>query len=267
MKVHVEEINSEREGACAKFFLLYLVEQKMKDSIIFSIVYDNQTCDPKFKNDWGFGCYVHGFEKSILFDTGRDGNILLSNLQNFQIQPDDIDIVVLSHEHGDHTGGLVSLLELKPNIEVWLPKDFPKKFKDDVLKSGAKIVEAKDFTSICKGAYTTGIIRGWIKEQSLLLDTENGFVLLTGCAHPRITNIISQLRTRLKRDIKTVLGGFHLAGFDEKEIKDIIKSFRSFGVERVGPCHCSGEKAQELFHREYRNNYLVIGTGKRMTLQ
>jgi 7,8-dihydropterin-6-yl-methyl-4-(beta-D-ribofuranosyl)aminobenzene 5'-phosphate synthase len=210
---------------------------------------------------------VEGLEKFILFDTGANGQILLSNMEKLGIRPEGVGVVVLSHAHRDHTGGLDDLLVLNPKIEVWLPRFFASDFKDRVRKKGAKVVEVTTSQKICEGACTSGVIEGWIKEQSLVLDTENGLILLTGCAHPRITHIIPKVKEIFKKDISMALGGFHLAGFEDKRIKEIIRRFRDSGIKKVGPSHCSGDEARKLFHEEYQDDFMEIGVGKKIKTQ
>jgi len=240
---------------------------KKQPQIQLSIIYDNHPYNESLKTDWGFSCFVMGLEKSILFDTGANGRILVSNMEKLGIRPEDIEAVVLSHAHRDHTGGLEHLLVLNPEIEVWLPGFFTPDFKDQARKRGAKVVEVTTSQRICEGASTSGVIEGWIKEQSLVLDMEKGLILVTGCAHPRIANIIAKVREIFEKDIFMALGGFHLAGFDEKYIKEIIRHFRNSGIRKVGPAHCSGDEARKLFGEEYQNDFIEIGAGKKIQIQ
>jgi len=235
--------------------------------IQMSVVYDNNPYDGRLKTDWGFSCFVEGREKPILFDTGAKGQILLSNMEKLGIQPARIDVVVLSHAHRDHTGGLDDLLSRNPRIEVWLPQFFAIDFKDQVKKKGAKVVEVTTPQKIGEGAYSSGVIEGWIKEQSLVLDTENGLVLVTGCAHPRIVHIIARIRDIFKKEIFMALGGIHLAGFEKRELREIIRKFRDSGIQRVGLGHCSGDEARKLFHEEYKEDFVEIGVGKKIEIQ
>jgi 7,8-dihydropterin-6-yl-methyl-4-(beta-D-ribofuranosyl)aminobenzene 5'-phosphate synthase len=235
--------------------------------IQLSVVYDNNPFDAKLKTDWGFACFVEGLEKSILFDSGADGQILVSNLKKLGIQPEGIDVALLSHDHRDHTGGLKDLLSQNPKIEVWVPHFFGPDFKDSIKAKGARVFEVKAPGKICEGAHTSGVIEGWIKEQSLVLETEKGLVLMTGCAHPRIIHIIARIREMFKKDIFMALGGFHLAGFDKKEIGEIIRGFRNLGIKSVGPAHCSGDEARTLFSEEYGNDFLSIGAGRGISLR
>jgi 7,8-dihydropterin-6-yl-methyl-4-(beta-D-ribofuranosyl)aminobenzene 5'-phosphate synthase len=230
--------------------------------IRMTIVYDNHSFDEDIEKDWGFCCFIEGLKKSILFDTGKNEHILLSNMGKLGIPPEEIDLIFLSHAHKDHTGGLDILLTQNSQMEVWLPEFFPSSFKETIKAAGVSVVEVDNFQKICEGAYTTGVIPGWIKEQSLILDTDKGLVVVTGCAHPRIVKIISTAKELLKKDVYMVLGGFHLSGFSEKEIEEIIARFRSLGVKKVGPCHCSGDKCRIIFAKEYLDDFITIGVGK-----
>ena len=232
-----------------------------------TIVYDNIALGKNLRADWGFSCFIQGLEKSILFDTGTDGKILLSNMAELGIRPESVNLVMLSHEHRDHTGGLKSLLAESSDIEVWVPEYFSSDFKNMVKKEGASVKEVSDFHKICARAHTTGIIEGWIKEQSLILETEKGLVVVTGCAHPRIVKIIGTVREQMKTNIHMVFGGFHLSAFEENEINDIIEQFRDAGVEKAGPCHCTGDEARRLFAEEYKKDFVDIGVGKEIRVQ
>jgi 7,8-dihydropterin-6-yl-methyl-4-(beta-D-ribofuranosyl)aminobenzene 5'-phosphate synthase len=232
-----------------------------------TIVYDNNALGKNLRADWGFSCFIQGLEKSILFDTGTDGKILLSNMDKLGIRPEYVNLALLSHEHKDHTGGLKALLAENSNIEVWIPEYFSSSFKNMVKKEGASVKEVSGFQKICSRAYTTGIVEGWIREQSLILETEKGLVVVTGCAHPRIVKIIATVRELMKKNIHLVFGGFHLSAFEKNEIKDIIEKFRESGVEKAGPCHCTGDEARRLFAEEYKEDFVEIGVGKEIRVQ
>lgn len=232
-----------------------------------TIVYDNNTLGENFQADWGFSCFIQGLERNILFDTGTEGRILLSNMEKLGIHPEAVELVILSHEHYDHTGGLDALLSKNSKIEVWLPDFFSSNLKNSVKNRGAAVKQVTVFQKICPGAYTTGIVTGWIKEQSLILETEKGLVIITGCAHPRIVRIIDTVKELMKKKIYMVFGGFHLGAYNDKEIREIIGYFRDAGVEKAGPCHCTGDEARRLFAKEYKDDYIEIGVGKEITVQ
>lgn len=232
------------------------------DQIHLTIVYDNNAYKESLQTDWGFSCFIQGLEKSILFDTGGKGNILLGNMEKLKISPVDIDLVFLSHYHKDHTGGLSTLLRFNPKIEVWLPKFFPQDFKEQILSAVTSLVEVESHQKICDGAFTTGVIKGWIKEQSLVLDTTQGLIVVTGCAHPRLINILPKVRDMFGENIHLVLGGFHLAGFQTDEIQEVIDMLNALKIQKIGPCHCTGDKALRMFAGEYAENFIKAGAGK-----
>ena len=233
-------------------------------SIIVS--YDNNPYKERLTTAWGFSCVIRGTEKTILFDTGGDGSILLTNMEELGINPKEIDLVVLSHIHGDHVGGLPSFLEKNPEVVVYLPESFPKGFKDGVKECGAKVVEVQGPLKICQGVYSTGELGTWIKEQSLLIHMEKGLIVITGCAHPGIVKIVNKAKELFKDDVLLVMGGFHLGGESKGEIEKIVSSFRKLGVSYVGPCHCSGDAARQLFKKEYGDNFINVGVGIVVTM-
>jgi len=232
-----------------------------------TIVYDNKALSENFRADWGFSCFIQGLEKSILFDTGTEGRVLLSNMEKLGIQPEAVDLVILSHEHKDHTGGLDALLSKNSKIEVWLPDFFSSNLKNSIKSRGAAVKEVTGFQKICTGAYTTGSVQGWIREQSLILETKKGLIVVTGCAHPRIVKIIATVKELMKKNIHLVFGGFHMGAYNDKEINQIIEHFRDAGVEKTGPCHCTGDEARKLFAEEYKQDFIEIGVGKEIKVQ
>lgn len=228
---------------------------------LINVVYDNYQYGPDTKTGWGFGCVVQANE-TILFDTGGDGPTLLANMEAMGISPEEIEIVVLSHIHGDHTGGLDGFLGENSNVKVYVPASFPESFKESVRARGAEVVGVTGYTKISGGVYTTGELGTSIKEQSLLVETDKGITVITGCAHPGIAHIVEKAKESSGKDIYLVMGGFHLGGESDEEIGSILSGFRGLGVKRVAPCHCTGDRAIYLFGQEYGKDFIKSGTGK-----
>ena len=231
------------------------------------IVYDNNPYDNRLRTAWGFSCLIRLAQKSILFDTGSDSSTLLHNIIQLQIDPREADAVVLSHIHSDHVGGLSGFLQQNSAITVYLPQSFPKGSKDEVESFGAKVEEVYGARGLLPGVYTTGELGDGIKEQSLLVTTSKGLVVVTGCAHPGVIEIIQRTKEVVPDDkVYLVIGGFHLSGASSAQIESIISSFIQLGVERIAPCHCSGDETRQRFEESYGVNYVESGVGKRISL-
>lgn len=232
------------------------------EEIQITVVYDDHPFRPGLKPAWGFAAVVEGLEKALLFDTGADGRILLANMETLGIHPTAIDAVVLSHDHPDHVGGLDLFLQSNPDVSVYLPKSFPVSFKSEITSRGAHVVEVDGAVRICAGVYSTGVLGTFVEEQSLIVATDRGAIVLTGCAHPQIVRIVDKAMDLTGEETLLVAGGFHLMGETRLRIRKVIARLRDLGVTHVGPCHCSGDCARELFRREFGAGYLETGVGR-----
>jgi len=237
-----------------------------KDALRLSILYDNYVHLTGTQAEWGFSCLIEGTEKTILFDTGTSGDILRHNVRTMNVDLTKVDLIVLSHEHQDHTGGLTSVLEVNPEVTVYLPASFSTRLVRKVQQHGATVVTVDKSTQICENVFSTGEMGTQILEQSLVLTTPKGMVVITGCAHPGILNIVKQAKKMFKQEIYLVLGGFHLGQFSENDVNAIIAEMKSLDVKYVGPTHCTGDRAIECFRKAYADNCISLGTGKVLTI-
>jgi 7,8-dihydropterin-6-yl-methyl-4-(beta-D-ribofuranosyl)aminobenzene 5'-phosphate synthase len=226
-----------------------------------TITYDNNPYDDRLRAAWGLSCVIKLTERVILFDSGGDGAILLSNMERLGIDPKEIDLVVLSHTHGDHVGGLASFLGRHSDVTVYMPTSFTRRLKDEVRRSGARLEEVSEARELFDEVFTTGEIDGGIKEQSLVLKTPQELVVVTGCAHPGVVNIVRKAKEICHDKVYLILGGFHLGGASGSTIEAIIKDFVELGVQRVVPCHCSGERARRLVREHLGPDYVECGVG------
>jgi 7,8-dihydropterin-6-yl-methyl-4-(beta-D-ribofuranosyl)aminobenzene 5'-phosphate synthase len=190
----------------------------------------------------------------------------MKNMRILGIDPTQIESVVLSHAHGDHTGGLGALLDAGARPVVYLPPSFSASFKRQV-EQFTSIVEVSPGQSIVEGLFTTGEMGGSIREQALVIKTGSGLVIITGCAHPGIVAIVEQAREMFAEPVCLVLGGFHLGSKSIAEIDAILRDFRRLGVEQVAPCHCTGEHAISMFAAEYGDDFIRAGVGKLVVLK
>lgn len=201
-----------------------------------TIVYDNNAKN-SLKSDWGFSCLIED-SKKVLFDTGADSKILIYNMKQLNIDPKAIDIVVLSHNHWDHIGGLKGFLKANENKAEIIWPDKKQSFK------------------VAEGIFSTGTLSSGflsIKEQSLFIETSKGLVVLVGCSHPSVDNILKAVRKikglKDNEGIYAIIGGFH--GFSKLE--------KLRGIEFIGACHCTQHKKE--IKEKYPANYKEIKAG------
>jgi 7,8-dihydropterin-6-yl-methyl-4-(beta-D-ribofuranosyl)aminobenzene 5'-phosphate synthase len=227
-----------------------------------TVLYDNYVFAEGTQADWGFACLIEGTEKTILFDTGDEPEVLMHNMAQLKVNLQQVDLIAISHHHGDHTGGLLKVLEKRTNVDVFMPYSFPHSFVRKVEGAGARVVPVKEPRKLCKNVFLTGEMGDEIKEQSLILDTPKGLVIVTGCAHQGIVNILKKAKEILHKNIFLVFGGFHLIRHSPAQVEEIIREFKKLGVEKCGATHCTGDKAIRIFREAYGKNYVRIGTGR-----
>jgi 7,8-dihydropterin-6-yl-methyl-4-(beta-D-ribofuranosyl)aminobenzene 5'-phosphate synthase len=233
----------------------------------FTVLYDNYLYQEGTKPDWGFSCLIEGTEKTILFDTGTQPQILMHNAGVLSVDLKKINQIVISHIHGDHTGGLSAVLEQNPNVTVFFPVSFPPEFGRRVEILKARVQAVDKLIQICPKVFLTGEMGDEIKEQSLIVDTARGLIIVTGCSHQGIVNILRRAREILDKPIYLVFGGFHLMQKSNAQIEEIIAAFKELKVEKCGATHCTGDNAIAMFKKAFSENYVPMGTGKVITLQ
>jgi len=237
---------------------------KMDNQIIITVIYDNYSASPDFRSDWGFSCLIEGKEKTILFDTGTNPDIFRDNLEKLEIDLRKIDMIVISHNHGDHTGGLPYLIRQKVMAPLYIPFSVKDEFSRQFPELSSILITVTDPVEICDGVYLTGEMGTGIKEQSLILETEEGLVIITGCSHPGIQHILHKTKEISEDPIHLVMGGFHMLNHSTAEIENIIEQFIHLGVIRSGPTHCTGDKAIQLFKKAYKTDFFKLGSGRRI---
>lgn len=213
------------------------------------VVVDNypNPYNPNLLTAWGPSIYIRIPGKKILFDTGPSSNVLKHNAERLDINLSEIDAVVISHGHGDHTGGLRALP------------------KGDITIYGAPGTPANNIVNetleIYPGVYVLKPLYGPPWETSLLINVDGyGGILFVGCSHPGIINIV-QNAMKVSR-IKVVIGGMHLFSASKDDCKSIVEKFKTLGVEKVGAIHCSGDVIRSILAEE--NMLLDIHVGSKI---
>ncbi|MFL7812915.1 MAG: MBL fold metallo-hydrolase [Anaerolineales bacterium] len=236
------------------------VEGESEEMITITVVYDNYPYQAGLGTAWGFAALVEYKDTLLLFDTGGSGPLLLSNLTALGYKPGDIGIVVLSHEHNDHTGGLQSLLSAGADPVIYIPPSFSNSFKNQ-YQNQFQLIEGRPGMKIAERIYTIGEMPGPPPEQALVIDTTQGLVVITGCAHPGVDKMILEAKRQYKEDIYLVLGGFHLGSASDSRVNAIIKEFQRLGVKYAAPCHCTGDRAIGMFRNAFGKDFLPVGVG------
>lgn len=246
--------------------LLFFPRTGFSREITLTVVYNNVPGEKGFTCSWGFSCLVEGLEKTILFDAGKEGSILLENMERARIEPANINTLFLSHVHNDHTGGVRALMMKNPSMEIVCPGAFPEKMKSEFRQRCKALVEVEGPVGICRDAWTTGVLGMDVKEQALVIESRKGLVIITGCAHPGIVRMVEFAKTRFNRNVYLVLGGFHLQGGDADRTMRIVRRLKAIGVEKVGPSHCTGDLALKAFLEEWGEDFIRLGCGEKFTL-
>jgi 7,8-dihydropterin-6-yl-methyl-4-(beta-D-ribofuranosyl)aminobenzene 5'-phosphate synthase len=237
------------------------VAAQQTQPVTIQVLYDNYVSTRGLKADWGFSCLITGTDKTILFDTGTKPDVLLANMAAMQVDPAAAQVVVISHNHDDHTGGLTAVLERHGKPAVYLPRSCPKAMVERLQALGAQVTTVENPVEICKGVYVIGPDGDQIVEQSLVVTTSRGRVMLVGCSHPGVVPMVKHAKEHLKQDIDMVYGGMHLMNKTEAEVRQLAEELKKLGVQLCGATHCTGEKAIAVFKQVFGESYVPLGVG------
>lgn len=251
------------------------------------------------KNEHGLSMFIQTPECNILFDTGKSGDFI-DNAQKLNINISKTDIIVLSHAHYDHCGGIKKFVEtfnIRPQLFIsedffknsnryhysdgTLKTDFSNEkgykyigidFNEDYLKSNRIPINFvhNSVTKISENIYICSkfnkyhsfekanesmkvkvedkyITDSFSDEIALVIDTSKGILILLGCSHPGVLNMVTTISEAFRKEVLGVIGGTHLVEADDDRIKKSIEYFNDLNINMVGVSHCTGEKAMELF--------------------
>ncbi|MBC7329625.1 MBL fold metallo-hydrolase [bacterium] len=270
----------------------------MKGRII--VLVENNTLHRGLYAEHGLSLYIETDRGNILFDTGQS-NLLIKNAKTLGIDLTRIDKIVLSHGHYDHTGGLLPVLKtLKKKIEVIAhPNAFKKvhfscgggisraigiPFKESDLRKYAELIGDDKPREVLPGIIATGEIErktdfedageGFFldpncskpdiirDDQALILDAEKGLIVLFGCGHAGLINSLTKVREIFpNREVKTIMGGFHLGGASEERLERTCEALSKFGVREIYAGHCTGWRAINRFslQKDWITTPLFVG--------
>ncbi len=213
------------------------------------IVYDNTPASPGLEKDWGFAALVSRGAARILFDSGTRPDIFMRNLAALEIDPSSLEQVFISHRHPDHTGGLAPLQAKNPRLKLHWP-------------------DPTEPYEILPGFRSTGALPGAAREQALVIDTPKGLVVITGCSHPGVVNLVeAAVRQHGGKPVRYLTGGFHMLQDPPEKIEAAIAALKKLRVERISPTHCTGEPAAKMFRDAFGARFEPAGAGKMIRLE
>lgn len=243
--------------------------------------------------EWGFAALVEADGRRVLFDTGARPDTVLNNARELQLDLSQVTDVILSHNHDDHTGGLLTLrravkaknpaalsrahvgtgifwsrvqgsaeqnpmLATRPAYEatggVFIQHDAPTELYPGVYLTGPvpRRYPERNWSKTFRLRAPTGEIEDNIPEdQSLVIDTEQGLVLISGCGHAGIINTVEYARKVVRpAPLHAAVGGFHLLDGSDPALDFTADKLREFGVANLVGAHCTG--IESVFHLRQR---------------
>lgn len=245
------------------------------------------------QGEHGLSLYIEAGEHKILFDTGRT-DLFIRNARILGIDLKEVDYVVLSHGHNDHTGGLHHFLWLNSKAKIVCKKEaFETKFKNST-ENGLPQPEQVDPTRIRWIEEKTELVPGvflfphikitdksdthfenfyvledgekvqdqFNDELALVLKTEKTFSIISACSHRGITNVIRTVQEDMPGlALQLVLGGFHIHRSDDEKFNVIAAYLGRKLPKRLGVCHCTGVEKYALFHHQFSDRVYYNYTG------
>jgi 7,8-dihydropterin-6-yl-methyl-4-(beta-D-ribofuranosyl)aminobenzene 5'-phosphate synthase len=245
------------------------------------LLVENTTPVPGFIGEYGFAALVTVDDRQYLFDTGL-GMALKNNATIAGIDLSQIENLIISHGHFDHTGALMEFLATGEKKVYAHSNVFVKRYAGagdykreigvpftaaDIKNHQAEIIYTDDFTEIAPGIFVTGAIPrltdyedvggSFLAEKdgqlvpdeleddmAMVIDHPDGLIIVDGCAHAGIINTIDYIiRNTGKTKVQAFIGGTHLISASAARMKKTIAALREIDVELLVPCHCTGFNA------------------------
>jgi 7,8-dihydropterin-6-yl-methyl-4-(beta-D-ribofuranosyl)aminobenzene 5'-phosphate synthase len=210
--------------------------------------------------EWGLAAYVHDYR--TLLDAGLSGAVLLNNMRALDIDPDEPDVLVLSHRHADHTGGLRALLDARSrplavvaHVNLFAGARLSNvNFTREYLESrGARLVLIREPYRVTEGVWVSGEIpRRWgpshapaddtvPDDMALYIRHPRGLVAITGCGHAGVENVVEYgLQLAGAGRLYAIVGGLHLVGLPDARVREVAEYLRRRSPGLVVGAHCTG---------------------------
>lgn len=222
--------------------------------MLLAVLVDNHRYRPGLETAWGLSILLESGGTVVLFDTGPSPSILLHNARVMGFNLSRVGVVVISHRHLDHCGGLQAVPR---RVRLYIPPD--QWLREYAERLGFKPVIVNSTTEVAPGVYVLKPLLGPPWEVALAVRTGRGVVVVTGCAHPGVVGFVREA-LRLGH-VYMVIGGFHLAGAPPSTIRRVVEELIGMGVEKIAPIHCSGEEIVRYLEERHPGVLVRAGAG------
>jgi len=238
--------------------------QESLGGITVTILYDNTAAVQGTTPSWGFSCFIQTASDTILLDGGMVNTMLLQNASILGVDLSSTKRVFLSHDHRDHAGGLKGVLPLISGVPVYVGSQFRLDVVHSLELLGGRPEVVTGPVKISNGIFSTGELPSSIGtyEHGLVMDTDSGLVVVVGCSHPDIVEIVKRAKEAFGKKIFAVFGGFHLLELTEPQTETIVQELRALGVRKCGPTHCTGEGPIKWIAEAFGADYMPMGVGR-----
>jgi 7,8-dihydropterin-6-yl-methyl-4-(beta-D-ribofuranosyl)aminobenzene 5'-phosphate synthase len=227
----------------------------------------------------GLSLYIERNGQRMLFDTGPSSQ-LIQNSEKLAVDLKKIDVVIISHAHVDHIGGLASFLWINKKANVYLSRNASRNqdFRSLCSKMDEETFNRIRFvdhsTEITQDIFILTDIKGRYPirdrvdhEVVLVIRNNNTLVIFSGCSHGEILNIIGAVtRTFPNMYVRAVIGGFHLTGADQYIVEQIGKEMLKSPIMKIYTCHCTGKENYGILKNILGVKVEYVSTGSKFYL-
>ncbi|MCQ2085946.1 MAG: MBL fold metallo-hydrolase [archaeon] len=196
--------------------------------------------DSPFIGAAGFSVLIEVDNQKTLFDTGMRGKYLIHNLYYFGIEPDDINRIVISHNHNGNVGGLPRILkDRNKSIDIYINSLFTKtEIKPPTLEKKVLFHKMTGITHLSEHLFTVGPF-GPLEEYVIVLNTIRGPVIIASCYHHGTECVLSAVKEITKQNPVCLIGGIHVPKANKSNMDSTAKIFNSFGCPSMYFNHCA----------------------------
>ena len=272
----------------------------MSSELELTLVVENNSEQRNLDSEHGLSFYLTYQRENYVFDTGQ-GQVLINNLKELDLAAKDLSGILLSHGHYDHAGGLKKLLDYKPMVPVYAhPNIFLDKYSkksngpvfrgfelsQDMISNFRAVT---DLTEIKPGLWLTGEvprknnieklnphyqvkvndqfkIDPFKDDQSLIVETEKGLVVLLGCSHAGVINILKYIDNNFTQEVYAIIGGMHLINAEQERIEWTINSLKEIGFELLISLHCTGKEAVQKMKDTFGHRVEIKSVGDKIKI-